>query len=213
MAKKLKPGEWSHQYNCCIDCQTIDHKHMGHGLCSLCYQRQLYISTPIELRKGKMNKALSKRCFGGNREEALQRDDYKCTICGNIGKRLAVHHIDESGKSENPNNELGNLQTLCQVCHTRLHRTGTKLETWAKNYTCCQGCGTTTKKCHGHGFCTVCYHLDRRVLIRKPMETWAKEYDCCQKCGTTEKRHGGNGLCRYCNNKRLVQLKKGNASL
>lgn len=59
--------------------------------------------------------------FGGNRIKALERDGHTCQLCGSR-ERLAVHHKDESGQSENPNNELENLQTLCRSCHIRIHK-------------------------------------------------------------------------------------------
>lgn len=61
-----------------------------------------------------------KKRFGGNRLKALERDQYKCTICQSHDS-LVVHHIDHSGQSENPNNELSNLQTLCRSCHSKVH--------------------------------------------------------------------------------------------
>jgi 5-methylcytosine-specific restriction endonuclease McrA len=54
--------------------------------------------------------------FSGRREAALERDGYKCTMCGST-ERLEVHHKDSSGKTERPNNKLSNLQTLCSSCH------------------------------------------------------------------------------------------------
>jgi len=40
-----------------------------------------------------------------------------CSLCG-IGKCLEVHHVDGNWK----NNELSNLQVVCQDCHGTLHR-------------------------------------------------------------------------------------------
>lgn len=38
--------EWSRDYPCCIDCDTTERKHAGHGLCAKCYfarrQRKLH---------------------------------------------------------------------------------------------------------------------------------------------------------------------------
>lgn len=59
--------------------------------------------------------------FGGNRELALKRDEYTCTMCGKKSN-LIVHHIDCSGQSDDVNNDLDNLTTLCRRCHINLHK-------------------------------------------------------------------------------------------
>lgn len=61
--------------------------------------------------------------FGGNKKHVLERDGYKCRECGKE-KGLIVHHLDHSGSSENPNNEMDNLITLCRSCHMRHHASG-----------------------------------------------------------------------------------------
>jgi 5-methylcytosine-specific restriction endonuclease McrA len=59
--------------------------------------------------------------FGGLRYIVLERDNYKCFICGN-SKKLLVHHIDGKGRNcINPNNAPENLITMCQPCHQKLH--------------------------------------------------------------------------------------------
>jgi endogenous inhibitor of DNA gyrase (YacG/DUF329 family) len=58
--------------------------------------------------------------FGGNRELALKRDGYKCVLCG-VKEGITVHHKDGSGQSDNPNNELENLITLCRSTHCMEH--------------------------------------------------------------------------------------------
>ena len=65
----------------------------------------------------------NKRYFGGNRDKVLERDGYKCVRCGNSRKKdLIVHHIDGLGRtSEEKNNNMDNLQTLCLSCHSYVH--------------------------------------------------------------------------------------------
>ena len=68
-------------------------------------------------------KASDNYYFGGNRDAALERDNYTCQHCGSKGD-LQVHHIDGNGTTtlkEHRNNVLENLQTLCRGCHTRVH--------------------------------------------------------------------------------------------
>lgn len=59
--------------------------------------------------------------FDGNRYKVLERDDYTCQVCGNT-TQLVLHHKDESGQSDNPNNEIDNLITLCRRCHINIHK-------------------------------------------------------------------------------------------
>lgn len=58
--------------------------------------------------------------FSGNKKHVLERDSHKCTDCGKT-KGLIIHHKDGSGKSNNPNNEIDNLITLCRPCHSNHH--------------------------------------------------------------------------------------------
>jgi len=69
-----------------------------------------------------------RRCFGGNREKALERDNWTCQNCGMnneqhiliFGRQITVDHIDGKGRnSKEKNNDLSNLMTLCLRCHGR----------------------------------------------------------------------------------------------
>lgn len=71
-------------------------------------------------RKRSKEESRRRRTAGGNYNAVLERDGNKCRRCGTTEK-LQVHHIDKSGKSDNPNNDLSNLITLCKSCHARLH--------------------------------------------------------------------------------------------
>jgi hypothetical protein len=53
--------------------------------------------------------------------EVYSKFDFKCDIC-KLTERLAIHHIDFSGKLENPNNNTDNLRLLCVSCHQKEHR-------------------------------------------------------------------------------------------
>lgn len=59
--------------------------------------------------------------YGGNQFKVLERDEYKCSICENTNQ-LVIHHKDLSGQSDNPNNEIDNLITLCRHCHINIHK-------------------------------------------------------------------------------------------
>lgn len=54
------------------------------------------------------------------RPKMLERDGNKCVICGSTEK-LHAHHWDNSGGTEQVNNELDNLGTVCDVCHYAIH--------------------------------------------------------------------------------------------
>ncbi len=54
------------------------------------------------------------------RPQVLERDGNKCVICGSTEK-LHAHHWDNSGGSEQVNNALYNLGTVCDVCHYAIH--------------------------------------------------------------------------------------------
>lgn len=62
--------------------------------------------------------------YGGNRQAAFDRDGRKCVQCG-TPRVLVLHHIDGKGKGvprAEQNHALDNLLTLCNRCHSELHR-------------------------------------------------------------------------------------------
>jgi len=83
-------------------------------------------------------KSHDKLRFGGNRQFTLETDDFKCALCG-ATENLAVHHRDKSGNTNNPNNEITNLITLCSSCHTLVHNP--RYDTTPHQITACQQCG------------------------------------------------------------------------
>jgi 5-methylcytosine-specific restriction endonuclease McrA len=66
------------------------------------------------------------------KELVLQRDEYRCQICGSgIEKRLCIHHKDGSGDLpmyQPSNNKSENLITLCFSCHGKIHAGTIKYE-------------------------------------------------------------------------------------
>lgn len=92
--------------------------------------------------------------FSGLRFRALQRDGFKCTICGS-GNQLVVHHKDRSGRgAKTHNNRLSNLQTMCRACHARHHNTTGR---WSKDHDACIVCGRSDRAHNARGMCTACY--------------------------------------------------------
>jgi len=93
--------------------------------------------------KNSVMKLRDKNLFGGNRELALRRDGYGCTVCGGT-QQLSVHHKDRSGQTDNPNHDLSNLVTLCNPCHCQEHRAD-KMGDRTAFETTCQECGEVFK--------------------------------------------------------------------
>lgn len=59
--------------------------------------------------------------FGGNKKLVLERDEYRCQMCGSEHD-LHVHHKDGNNHTKvNPNHHPDNLITLCHSCHSTIH--------------------------------------------------------------------------------------------
>ena len=134
---------WSRFYNQCRNCKTTTIKHAAHGLCWECYVKSdIYKDMQESSRSRNIDKWRKKQSeyakeykkrpnviarikkmqdvkfFSGNREKAIKRDNYKCTVCSlskedsykKYNRDLYVKHID--GESNN----LDNLATLCFGC-------------------------------------------------------------------------------------------------
>lgn len=87
-----------------MHCPCGNAKLLALGLCSTCYTL----------------KRQDEEYFGGLREAVLQRDDYRCRVCGSSGRRkrsIVVHHR-VPGKSL-----LHLMISLCPGCPARVGRT------------------------------------------------------------------------------------------
>lgn len=58
--------------------------------------------------------------YSGNYYIVMQRDRFKCSICGSIEK-LCVHHIDGFDEKRPENNNANKLIVLCRECHSKIH--------------------------------------------------------------------------------------------
>lgn len=58
--------------------------------------------------------------FSSRREAILHRDNYTCQVCGKKHTRLEVHHIIY--KSQDGTDDETNLITLCEDCHSKVHK-------------------------------------------------------------------------------------------
>ena len=156
---------WARNYKTCVNCGTVASPHMARGLCSPCYQKQYqknnskkvanskhrwYVRQPKTYGKQKREQFH----FSGNRQACLERDNFRCVLCGSENK-LIVHHRDHNGRgSSKPNNSLENLETLCRACHAAHHGTNTG---WSRHHDSCISCGSTERKHNAKGLCTRCY--------------------------------------------------------
>lgn len=57
--------------------------------------------------------------FYNVKSAVLNRDGYKCQICGSKDTQLEVHHIIY--RSNGGSNRMDNLVTLCHDCHSKIH--------------------------------------------------------------------------------------------
>ena len=68
---------------------------------------------------------LNPRQWIGIRRAVLDRDGYRCRLCGRAG-RFEIHHL--TPVAAGGGNELENLATLCRHCHLEIHRPERKPE-------------------------------------------------------------------------------------
>ena len=83
--------------------------------------KKLYLSfVPPETWRDNIQEDISKEEWKTLRAQVLKRDDYTCKYCGfQCDKWQIVHHLDG-----NPNNnDLSNLDTICQMCNL-IHHAG-----------------------------------------------------------------------------------------
>jgi hypothetical protein len=91
-----RPERYQLSFLCACGKRLIELKTLG--CCRRCYDRRYH----------------SLRLFGGMRERVLERDRFRCRVCG-ARQRLLIHHRDR-------HNEPKVLVTLCSRCHVRIHR-------------------------------------------------------------------------------------------
>jgi len=143
--------------------------------------------------------------FGGNKEKSLIRDNYTCQDCGSRDN-LVTHHKDKSGNSDNPNNEMDNLITLCRSCHMKKH----KGDNMSGKYSSCEYCGKeiyVQKSSHNRYCSKECCDKDK---IGKLKTSVIKR---CLVCGKEFKAVHANilkGKAKYCSKEcsNLAQQKK-----
>lgn len=141
---RIKAQKWSWYYDYCRMCGTTSVKHRSYGYCENCYARspefkesqrrshlknrdailennkkyaEDYYNRPEVIEK--LEREYDQKYFGGNRKLALERDGYKCVICGTstnvkdaVGRaKVRVWHLRDKD-----DHSLANLGTYCQSC-------------------------------------------------------------------------------------------------
>lgn len=76
-------------------------------------------SEPTPVTKVKKVRKKSRKTNIEQREKALNRDNYRCTVCGET-EFLEVHHIIH--RANGGTDDLDNLITLCRKCHAEKHK-------------------------------------------------------------------------------------------
>lgn len=121
--KELKKKEWQSQ-RFTKECENCGIEFFPSKFCQ---DRQIYCSKTCQGNAShKRHAGKYKRpgaalyAFQLAKPLVLDRDG-SCTICGSK-KGLHVHHLDNSGSTEDCDNSLENLTTLCHDCHSAIHR-------------------------------------------------------------------------------------------
>ena len=71
------------------------------------------------IKAKRSGRRLDPESYGQLRKQILQRDGWRCQVCGSR-KGLQVHH-KQLRSQQGPDDDL-NLITLCAGCHEALHR-------------------------------------------------------------------------------------------
>lgn len=119
--EKFKPHKNSYktQLYCSYDCKmTAYYKRRSEK--GRTESNRRYIENNREFVNEIQRKYRQKSMYSGNKLKVLKRDGHKCTECG-YTKNLHIHHKDFSGQTDNPNDSIDNLVTLCIKCHSKLH--------------------------------------------------------------------------------------------
>lgn len=157
---------WSKQHDCCVVCGTTAVPFMAVGKCRACYLREYRGNNGERIASQKkiwyeahrdperQRARREARNFSGVRQQVLARDAFHCVECRS-NKNLIVHHKDGNGRgSDAPNNDIGNLITLCRACHARHHSRNVR---WSRHHDHCVTCKRTDRKHNAKGLCWSCY--------------------------------------------------------
>jgi hypothetical protein len=108
----------------CKQCGKTFHDHPCHierrNYCSYECAKKATSDFWFEKSIGDDNHFYTRSFWKKLRSLILERDRYRCQICGEENKKLNVHHIKE--KRNGGTDHKDNLITLCVNCHRRKHK-------------------------------------------------------------------------------------------
>ena len=108
------PSLVTHRQRVCPSCQTYVDQQRA--------EVQKYYDQFV--RDPKLVAFYNSRAWISARDAVLVRDHALCRICfrkGELTQALIVHHIVEVRKDWSRRLDLGNLISVCQACHNRIH--------------------------------------------------------------------------------------------
>lgn len=119
----------------CLDCNKKINRKVNRLRCEPCSIIHIKKNKAIYAKENAkyFSNLKNETRFGGNRQKALERDNYTCQICKKTHHEvmLNVHHKDKKGRNKKiQNHNLDNLHTLCHCCHTKIHKEDTILKRW-----------------------------------------------------------------------------------
>lgn len=74
-------------------------------------------------------RVMSTKKYKDWRNSVFERDNYTCVKCGQVGRTLNAHHIENYADNEEKRMDLDNGITLCKNCHVEFHKIYGKSET------------------------------------------------------------------------------------
>lgn len=88
---------------------------------------------------------------------------------------------------------------------------------WTRKWEACRGCGSSTRRHDGKGYCKECSRRIHAFNLKHPGEPipetlfgsrrgcWSNKYDSCTNCGLSDSPHSAHGLCRRCYEKKAYR--------
>ena len=77
-----------------------------------------------------MTRPFNPNSYFGWRRLVLQRDGYRCVICGSK-ERLEADHVKPYSRVPELRFDVGNGRTLCHECHKKTDTYGGRARTWS----------------------------------------------------------------------------------
>jgi len=132
-------GSWVNPMFCSAACRD-NYKRQPEAACPTC--GKIFIPRPKNKRfcsrkcsktgsvnpqwKGGISKRVRTKAVKSWRLEVLERDGFRCRVCGTARVRLHAHHIKSFSKFPKLRLVLENGLTLCHPCHTKTSDYGVK---------------------------------------------------------------------------------------